>query len=95
MSYNIQYETVETDINTREIYMGIEADCSVITERVVDGARGVMNEYSAIVEYITFIQEDGSQVGTCDEEVIKYFVGPYITQTMIAKLEELAIDKVR
>lgn len=95
---NIASLTVESDINTCETYFVVAAECSVITERVVDGSRGAMNEHSALVEYIDITDEDGNTCtlkahGPAQNCALRYFVGPHIAKALIADLEKAAIER--
>jgi hypothetical protein len=91
---NLEYTCAYTDFESPGHYYKVAAECSVLIERVVDGARGVMNEYSAISEYVELANEEGDQCFATFPAALEYFLGVDNASALIKQIEEIAIDNV-
>ncbi len=91
MVHSITYHYPNTEISTREILLNVEGECSVLKERVIDGAKGVDYDYSAIVEYYQ-VDGEGNSCWARNQRTFEYFTGPYIGKTVTEQLEKLAIE---
>jgi hypothetical protein len=91
---NLEYTCAQTDFESLSHYYHVAAECSVIIERVVDGARGAINEYSAIPEYVELVNEEGDQCFATFPVALEYFLGVDNASALIKQIEEIAIDNV-
>ena len=91
---NLEYTCAYTDFESPGHYYQVASECSVLIERVVDGARGVMYEYSAMFEYVELSNEEGDQCFATFPAALEYFLGVNNASALIKQVEEIAIDNV-